>query len=228
MVAGMKKIFRTLKRRVKSFHYTRAEKRHIQVGAAELWQMKREFQIKFLKASELKPQDFLLDIGCGTLRGGLPIIDYLQVGHYFGIDSRSDVLDEGQKELVEAGLQWKKPTLIPSPDISQLNIEKRFEFIWAFSVLIHMTDEILYNTLKFVNCLLLPSGVLFANVNIGANKEREWQGFPVVWRPLKFYQEACYENGLMLSNLGTLKNLGHISHIKSQDSQRMLKIQLAK
>jgi len=220
----MKNLLKGLKRRMKSLVLSKAERRHALVGPAELWKMKRDFQIEFLKNSDLKPHHYLLDIGCGTLRGGIPLIDYLQAGHYFGIESREEVLDEGRRELLEADLEDKSPTLILSPDISQLNVDQKFDFMWAFSVLIHMSDDILNDALNFVNRHLSNEGVFYANVHAGGEKEGNWQGFPVVTRTLDFYSGACARNGLTVSDLGPLKNLGHVSNEQAQDNQRMLSI----
>ena len=107
----MKRLLRALKRKIKLKLLTAAERRHTMVGPATLWKMKRAFQIQFLKDRNLEPSHYLLDIGCGTLRGGIPIIEYLEGGHYYGIEFRQEVLDEGRKELAEAGLDAKKPTL---------------------------------------------------------------------------------------------------------------------
>jgi cyclopropane fatty-acyl-phospholipid synthase-like methyltransferase len=74
------------------------------VGPAKLWKMKRDFQIHFLRSMKLAPEHYLLDIGCGTLRGGVPIIQYLQESHYYGIEVREDALDEGRSELEEEAL----------------------------------------------------------------------------------------------------------------------------
>ncbi|MGC2692617.1 MAG: class I SAM-dependent methyltransferase, partial [Desulfobaccales bacterium] len=100
-----------------------------------------------MKDHGLKPEHYLMDIGCGTLRGGIPLIDYLKEGHYFGIETRKEVLDEGRMELKEAGLNWKSPTLLTTEQFTKGGILQKFDFIWAFSVLIHMTDEILNDTL---------------------------------------------------------------------------------
>lgn len=202
------------------------ERRHAMVGPAQLWKMKRDFQIQFLKTMGLKPEHYLLDIGCGTLRGGIPLIKYLQDGHYFGVEVRKEVLDEGRKELREASLEEKKPNLLVSPDISQLTIEQKFDYLWAFSVLIHMCDEILNDTLDFVSNHLLDDGVFYANVNVltGEGTDGYWQGFPVVIRPLEFYNHACTKYGLVVSDLGGLKDHGHVSNVENQDNQRMLKI----
>ncbi|MGB2965423.1 MAG: class I SAM-dependent methyltransferase [Anaerolineales bacterium] len=186
--------------------------------------MKREFQIKFLKDMDLKPDHYLLDLGCGTLRGGIPIIEYLEIGHYFGIEVRKEVLNEGQKELVETGLEWKKPNLLISSDITNYKIDQKFDFVWAFSVLPHMSDEILVDNLTFVSKHLADDGVFYANVNIDEREEKNWQGFPIVSRTFDFYSQKCEESGLSVSCVGILKDLGHISNQTLPDSQTMLKI----
>ncbi|KKO18043.1 MAG: class I SAM-dependent methyltransferase [Candidatus Brocadia sp.] len=194
------------------------------VGPAHLWKMKRDFQIRFLKDMGLKPEYYLFEIGCGTLRGGIPLIDYLQDGHYFGDEVRATVLDEGQKELREARLEGKNPTFLLSPDISQLTVDRKFDYIWAFSVLIHMSDKILNDTLAFVSSHLSKEGAFYANVNIGERKEGHWQGFPLVARTFDFYSQACTTNGLVVSDIGPLKKFGHVSNVEPQDNQRMLRI----
>lgn len=220
----MKNTFAALKHHLGSVMQSNKERRHHLVGPSSLWMMKRDFQIQFLKNMGLKPEHYLFDVGCGTLRGGIPIIEYLNEGHYFGAEVRAEVLEEGQKELRDAGLDIKNSTLIHSPDISKLSIDQKFDFIWAFSVLIHMNDDILRNTLKFVSNHLLDNGAFYTNVNIGEKNEGNWKEFPVVWRTIEFYAHECSQKGLSLVDIGSLKSHGHKSNVKSQDSQRMLKI----
>lgn len=212
------------KQRIKRLFQSKQARRHGLVGPAELWEMKREFQIKFLKTMDLQPDHYILDLGCGTLRGGIPVIDYLKPGHYFGIDIREDTLTEGRKELQEAGLEDKKPQLICSTNLSQLQLDQKFDYIWAFSVLIHMTDEILGGTLTFVSKHLAEGGTFYANVNFGKHAEGNWQGFPIVYRDQKFYRRLCQENNLQLTDIGSLKQFGHNSGVAAQDEQRIFKI----
>ena len=61
---------------------SRQERRHSLVGAGNLWKMKQQFQIDFLTEQGLSKSDLLLDIGCGTLRGGIPMISFLDAGNY--------------------------------------------------------------------------------------------------------------------------------------------------
>jgi hypothetical protein len=72
------------------FRASAREGRHGRVGAPHLWRMQRAFQIDFLQRMGLDRQHHLLDLGCGTLRGGLPLIAYLSAGNYTGIDVRAE------------------------------------------------------------------------------------------------------------------------------------------
>jgi SAM-dependent methyltransferase len=200
-------------------------RRHALVGPAHLWRAKRAFQVHFLKQVGLQPHHYLLDIGCGTLRGGIPIIEYLEKGHYFGIESRADVLEEGKQELAQSHLEHKEPALIAASDISHVDLGRHFDYIWAFSVLIHMTDKILADCLSLIRLHLAHNGYFYANVKIGPNVDCTWNKFPefpLVTRSLEFYQELSQRNGLHLTDMGPLKALGHSC---TGDEQRMLRIQ---
>lgn len=206
-----------------------ALRRHSLVGPANLWELKRNFQVSFLRRSGLEPEHFLLDLGCGTLRGGIPLIELLHPGHYFGIDKRAEVLVEAQQELRDHHLEHKHPTLLHSPEISQVLIDRKFDYIWSFSVLIHLTDEILADVLGFVKQQLAPDGVFYANVIFGdRNSEHVWREFPVVQRPLEFYQHTCSSKGLSVFDMGSLEDFGHGPEMSNgiPMDRRMLKFNL--
>lgn len=199
--------------------------RHGLVGAVDKQGMKRQFQIDFLKKMGLLPHHLLLDIGCGTLRGGIPIISYLNRGCYFGLEARSFVLEEARRELEENGLQHKEPKLILVGDAEKELAGIKFDFIWAFSVIIHMTDDIFKETMRLVANHLKDDGAFYFNANVGNNKKvGAWQGFPVVSRPLSFYQAAARAGNLDLQIVDILKNLGHTSGVDQQDQQPMLRV----
>lgn len=201
---------------------TTFERRQAMVGPSHLWEMKRDFQIRFLKSIGMTPDNDVLDLGCGVLRGGLPIIEYLDEGHYWGIEARRPVLDEGVRALQEAGLQSKSPTLLVIDDLSSAIVDREFDLIWAFSVLIHMEDRILDSCLAFVSRHLKRNGRMFANVNLGVQKDRRWQEFPLVRRSREFYSSAAERHGLQVADVGTLQSLGHVSGSPGQDMQLML------
>ena len=187
--------------------------------------MKRSFQIDFLRSAGLQPQNLLLDFGCGTLRGGIPLIEYLNVGNYYGIEARAKALEEGMIELSESGLSDRAPHLIHASQFADLNIGIRFDFIWAFSVLIHFSDDVLSDALPFIARHLAPHGTVYANVNIGVqNQDNSWLEFPHVYRPVEFYEGVCRRAGLSMKIVGTLRELGHVSGRSVGDTQKMLRM----
>jgi SAM-dependent methyltransferase len=168
----------------------------------------------------------LVDIGCGVLRGGVPIIDYLLEGHYYGIEARPNVLEEGREELRESKLEHKKPHLMVAERLANVSLGRKFDYIWAFSVLIHLQDEILNEVLEFASRHLQPGGVFYANVDTADAPDGRWQEFPGVRRPLAFYRETCSRHGLELEDVGSLSTHGHVTGGEA-DEQRMLEIRLA-
>jgi cyclopropane fatty-acyl-phospholipid synthase-like methyltransferase len=206
-----------------------ASSRHGLVGPANLWEAKRRFQINFLQEVGLKPNHKLLDFGCGTLRGGLPLVDYLEPGNYYGLDVRIETLKEACNELEESGLEEKMPTLVNCHDLSSLILTGGFDFIWAFSVLIHLADTKLEEFLSFAARNLKPDGKIFANVIYGEKSDGCWRIFPLVARTQTFYQNTFLKYGLTICDMGALRDFGHVARprpLAQELSQRMLEASL--
>src|SRR5258708_1831394 len=90
-----------------------------------LWDELGPIQIDFLVSQGLMPHHRLLDIGCGSLRGGVKLIRYLDAGHYAGVDMHESLIDAGYEiELAKAGLTHKLPR-------SNLVAEGEFDFSWC-------------------------------------------------------------------------------------------------
>lgn len=209
--------------RVKQVFLPKSARRHALVGPARLWKMKRDFQIQFLRDNGLETSSRFVDLGCGTLRGGIPLIEYLEPSRYTGIEVRPESMVEALKELTDQGLDHKTPNLICVRDLGQLLLEDRFDVMWAFSVLIHLSDDHLDSALSFVEHHLDAGGVFLANVNVGEGIEGRWDQFPVVRRSISFYEEAAGKRNLSVEDMGSLLELGHDSGVESQDTGRMLR-----
>jgi len=62
-----------------------------------MWDEIGQLQFDYIKAKGHKPSDSLIDIGCGSFRGGTHFIPFLNKGKYFGFDINY--------KLIEAGLE---------------------------------------------------------------------------------------------------------------------------
>ena len=190
------------------------------VGPPDQWAALRRFQFEFLTSNGLQPDHRLLDIGCGTLRGGIPLIEYLHAGNYTGVEVRAEVLDEARKELAQSGLAHKEPVLIHAEDPAEIRSGDPFDLVWAFMVLIHMPDEVVDGYLRLVSQRMAVSGEFYANVALGDRADGEWQGFPVVFRPHEFYERTAAAHGLKMDEVGALGSLG--PHTTSHGRQTMM------
>lgn len=201
-----------------------AKNRYEWVGDSAAAEMKKKFQIDFLKTHGLKPAHRLLDYGCGVLRGGVPIIEHLNSGGYTGLDIRPQVLEEARRELKESGLEAKQPRLVESKNAAQELAGVNFDVIWIFNVFIHMDDEVFRRELGFIAQHLAAGGICYGTVHPGARFDSEWQGFPFVTRPLWFYEQEVHRAGLDLRLLGTLDRFGYGAQSGKRSDLVMLEI----
>lgn len=166
----------------------------------------RRFQITELKKLGLAPSSSVLEIGCGPLTAGLPTIEFLEPGRYVGVDVRSSVLDCAWQLIGKHGLSSKNPQLIRSDTFASDQLwDRRFDFIWTFSVLYHLTDDILDRYFAMVAERL--GGIAVANVQTYM-EDSTWLEFPFLNRSIETYQAAAAKHGLKTRPLGTLADRG--------------------
>ncbi|MEU0395416.1 class I SAM-dependent methyltransferase [Streptomyces sp. NPDC006208] len=123
------------------------------------WLAIGEMQYDYLVRHGLKPQDRMLEIGCGNLRAGWRFIEHLEPGHYYGIDISPDILVEAKKTVVRYGLQDKLPYLTP---VDNLTLDflpgSFFTVVHAHSVFSHSPLEVIDECLAHVGRVLAPGG----------------------------------------------------------------------
>ena len=127
-----------------------------------LWEKIGELQFNFLVKNGLEPKHFLLDIGCGSLRGGVHFIRFLEKGHYFGIDKNQELLEGGKIELKENSLDHKNPTLEKIEDFDFISLGQKFDYAIAQSVFTHLPLNDIDRCIRNIEKVLLPSGKFFA------------------------------------------------------------------
>ena len=136
-----------------------------------LWEEMGRIQLDFLVSRGLKPEHVLLDVGCGSLRGGLRFIEYLHPGNYWGIDISPNILESGRKFVTEKGFESKNPHLLVNNDLKFDELAgSTFDYILAQSVFTHMPEEDIDECFQNLHKILKPSGVFFATFSEGPKK----------------------------------------------------------
>ena len=126
------------------------------------WEEMGGLQLSFLQEHGLKPGHRFLDVGCGSLRGGLHFIPYLEPGHYYGIDREQKLLDAGKTELENADLQDRTPTLAQIGDFGFERLGQSFDYAIAQSVFSHLPVNLITRCLVNMDRVLNPGGVFYA------------------------------------------------------------------
>lgn len=166
------------------------------VGPWKWWKQKRDLQIDFLKKQGLTPEKSLLDYGCGVLRGGVPLINFLEKGKYCGFEICENRLKEARLELRDNDLESKEPVLVS--DIEQ--VATKFDFIWSYQVFIHIPDHLLDVAISNIARLLKEDGVCFISINT-SKKSGSWLEYPFVKKDVDFYSDAFKNYGLCVRPL---------------------------
>jgi SAM-dependent methyltransferase len=126
------------------------------------WEEMGKLQFSFLLKQGLRSEQRFLDIGCGCLRGGLHSVEYLQTGHYFGIDIDQEILDAGRKELTSHNLSNKRPVLVQMDDFDFSKLGQNFDYALAQSVFTHLPLNNIIRCIVNVEKVLVQGGRFYA------------------------------------------------------------------
>src|SRR5262249_29760893 len=112
-----------------------------------LWQEIGTLQLDFLLRHGLRLHHKMLDIGCGALRCGIPIIRYLDKGNYYGLDNNASVIEAGNYELKNEELTGKQPKLLVNDRFEIGRFRVLFDFAIAQSVFTHLDMNLILHCL---------------------------------------------------------------------------------
>lgn len=135
------------------------------VGAGGKWDEGGRGQLDFMISRGLKSHHKLVDIGCGALRAARHFVDYLEPGHYYGVDANYDLVSLGyNKELTD-----EQRARLP---VSHLRINDRFDvkfgvdidFAIAQSVFTHVSLNHVILCLHRLSKVMKPGGMFFASI----------------------------------------------------------------
>lgn len=172
-----------------------------QVAIGGMWEEIGELQFDFLVNSGMKAGHKMLDIGCGTLRGGRHFINYLEKGNYHGMDISAKAIEAGKELLKNEGLTAKTPVLLLS-EKKNLKFEefqsKTFDFILAQSVFTHLMPAQIEECFANIGKVMLDNSAFFFTYNRGeAYQQTTVKDFVY---PLSFFEDLSKKYSLRLED----------------------------
>jgi SAM-dependent methyltransferase len=128
-----------------------------------LWDEIGRLQFEFLVENGLKPQHYLLDIACGSLRAGVHFIPYLETGHYLGIDKEPELIDRGIKQELSSELvKRKQPQFVVSDSFEFEKFSSSPDFALAQSLFTHLPPQIVNLCFRKLRDVVHPNSVFYA------------------------------------------------------------------
>lgn len=132
-----------MKKKIKEFNYRSP------VGSPNLYDFATGVQFCLLFNLGMRSYHKVLDFGCGSLRLGRFLIQYLDRGNYYGIEPNKKLLMNGingnhLNQLCSA----KKPNWHISADCDMFHWKQKFDFIIAHLVYTHLPLEMVRKSLK--------------------------------------------------------------------------------
>jgi SAM-dependent methyltransferase len=187
-----------------------------------LWDEVGRLQQRFLVEQGLRPEHRFLDVGCGSLRAGVHLIDYLDPGRYHGIDASAQLLAAGRVEIERNGLQGKAPVLRCDATFGVDAFGGQFDYGIAHSVFTHLPINSILVCLQRVRPMLRPEGRFYATFfeNPGGTRRLDvlehprTDGPPLTTYPdadpfhygLDLFEWLCDGSGLSVEYLGDWGN----------------------
>lgn len=180
------------------------------VGPLGFWDKLQRYQFNLLVDQGLLPHHKLLDIGCGPLQGGIPLIQYLNVNGYVGIDSSARALNAAHHLIAENRLGDKNPVVIHSENFGATEIGNRnFDFMWASQVLYYFDEGSIARLLTTISQRLARSGRFLGDIIGPGHYEHYAREHGYILHSVHSLSEQAKPFGLQVESLGEIGMHGY-------------------
>ena len=134
------------------------------IGAPQTYDIFSHMQFSLMTLLGLRQEHTLLDIGCGSLRGGKLFVVYLLPERYFGIEPEEWLVEEGiDRELGRELVERKQPRFLYDRNFSCTSFGVPFDFILAQSIFSHASVAQIRRCLSEVRATMKPSSIFAAS-----------------------------------------------------------------
>lgn len=166
-----------------------------------MWEEIGQLQIDFLKNEGLLPADRLLDIGCGTLRGGRHFIRYLDEGRYTGTELSLGAVDAARSLVEREALTEKHAAIIHVPDgrLTFEDLSGPFAYIFAQSVFTHLAKRHIEQCFANLPTIMDDRSLFYFTFNETAEPTRS--SFKNFAYPFGFLRAIAEANGLTVEDV---------------------------
>lgn len=160
-----------------------------------MWEEIGRLQLEFLINKGLQSHQKMLDIGCGTLRGGRHFIKYLNIGNYSGMDISPKAIAYATQLVQQEGLSEKNPHILVS---EKKNLKFRefsgetFDYILAQSVFTHLKPEHIKECFENIGHIMHGNSVFYFTYNKGEEyRQTTLKGFRY---PFSFFESLAEQH----------------------------------
>lgn len=138
------------------------------VGAAEGYDIMAATQFSIMTLLGLRQDDYLLDIGCGSLRGGRLFIPYLQPERYHGIEPEAWLVEHGiENEVGRNLIEIKRPVFSDNNEFRLTIFDQQFDFLLAQSIFSHASRSQIASCLEEARKVMAPGALFVATFLMG-------------------------------------------------------------
>jgi cyclopropane fatty-acyl-phospholipid synthase-like methyltransferase len=172
-----------------------------ELAVGGMWQEIGQLQFEFLTNKGLQPHHKMLDIGCGTLRGGRYFIKYLNTDNYYGIDISPKAIASAKQLVQQEGLSKKSPQLLLS-QMKDLKFREfsgeTFDYFLAQSVFTHLKPEHIKECFENIAHIMHENSVFYFTYE----KEKEYRqtGYKDFRYPFSFFNSLADQYGFKLQD----------------------------
>jgi len=170
-----------------------------------------ELQLELLKLEGCSRESHVLDVGCGCLSAGVPLMRYLRRGRYVGIEPNRWLLDAALADpSVRMLVARKRPIFVERSDFDAAGIGRTYDFVLAHSILSHCAHHQLEEFVRNVSRVLRQNGRIVASIRLAEgnaygspgtsdrrdSRDAEWQYPGVSWFRLDTVERTAASYGL--------------------------------